>query len=235
MEILLQELNIAPYGETSEAINRPMLFAASEEGAEEYVSDDYCVTFIFDIRNGKITTGQLNRMKDEVSSFADEAFALEYNTTIRLLTQDVSDFDDSCFEIVCESATSLDEINAALDKIKISRNRGLFGDHCIISDALAYVADNSDASVNNYIFDFYDQTEAIYENNIADDLLEKIKSRNINISIISPEAESVTGYQKMLSDSTGGIIIDKSGNISYRKLYQHVYDKKAVDSRSVLY
>ncbi|MBD5104146.1 MAG: lipase family protein [Ruminococcaceae bacterium] len=123
----------------------------------------------------------------------------------------------------------MDEVNAALDKIKISRNEGLFGDYCIISEALTYVVENSDASVNNYIFDFYNQTEAIYEDNIADDLLEKIKSRNINISIISPEAESVTGYQKMLSDSTGGIIIDKSGNINYRKLYQHVYDKKAVD------
>ena len=144
-----------------------------------------------------------------------------------MLTQDLSDFDESSFEIVCESATSLDEVNAALDKIKISRNEGLFGDYCIISEALTYVVENSDASVNNYIFDFYNQTEAIYEDNIDDDLLEKIKS--CNISIISPEAESVTGYQKMLSDSTGGIIIDKSGNINYRKLYQHVYDKKAVD------
>ncbi|MBD5104388.1 MAG: hypothetical protein HDT47_05955 [Ruminococcaceae bacterium] len=91
------------------------------------------------------------------------------------------------------------------------------------------MADNSDVSVNNYIFDFYNQTEAIFENDISDDLLEKIKNRNINISIISPEADSITGYQKMLSDSTGGITIGNSGDSGYKRLYQHVYDKKVVD------
>ena len=224
MEILLQQLNIAPDGETFEAAARPMLLAASEEDIEEY-----CVTFIFDIRKGKITSEQLKKMKDEVSHFADEAFAFNPNTAIRLLTQNVSDFDDENFNVICDSAVTLDEVNTALDKIKVSGNSGVFGDYCIISEALAYVADNSDASVNNYIFDFYNQTEAIFENDISDDLLEKIKNRNINISIISPEADSITGYQKMLSDSTGGITIGNSGDSGYKRLYQHVYDKKVVD------
>ncbi|MBD5104389.1 MAG: hypothetical protein HDT47_05960 [Ruminococcaceae bacterium] len=132
MEILLQQLNIALDGETFEAAARPMLLAASEEDIEEY-----CVTFIFDIRKGKITSEQLKKMKDEVSHFAGEAFAFNPNTSIRLLTQNVSDFDGENFNVICDSAVTLDEVNTALDKIKISGNSGVFGDYCIISEALA--------------------------------------------------------------------------------------------------
>lgn len=240
MEILLQQLNISPYGEAVEGEARPTLLSAYaaddfeedtselEEKEKDPEKDPFCVTFIFDIRKDKIGETQLNKMKDEVSSFAKEVAAFNPNTTICLITQDAADFEDSSFKVICESAKNPEDIDNALDKITVSRSRGVFGDYCIISEALEYAVNSSSASVNNYIFDFYDQEEAIFEDNISDELLEKIKSRNVNFSVISAKDESVAGYQAMLADITDGIIIDKTADITYKKLYQHVYNKKVV-------
>ncbi len=82
-------------------------------------------------------------------SFAEEAAAFNPNTTIRLLTQDVSDFENSSFEVVCESAQKPEDIDEALEKVKVSNKSGVFGDHCIISEALAYAVNQSSSSVHN--------------------------------------------------------------------------------------
>lgn len=57
-----------------------------------------------------------------------------------------------------------------------------------------YVWKHSDSSVKNYVFDIYAQTDAIFEQEAAEELLEN--NNNINISMISDFPSAITGFQR---------------------------------------
>lgn len=65
------------------------------------------------------------------------------------------DFNDSSsLKVICEPAVTFDETDTVLDKINVSNKIGVFGDYCIISEALPCFVKSSVFSANNYIFDF---------------------------------------------------------------------------------
>lgn len=218
MEILIQNLGIAPDGTSVESITRQMYSVAPAAAKDISDVEKYCITFIFDIRKGIVSDEQLETFKEYVASFANEVFAEGRDITIRLMTQDVTDFFNDSFKVIGE-CTNIDDFNKSINNIKVSKKEGFFGDYCTVTDALKYVVDNSSDEFRNYIFDIYDQTNALFDNGTAGNLLQT----NVNISMISNFPKTITGFQREIVLGTSGININSSKDFG-EKIYSHVFN-----------
>ncbi len=216
MEVLLQTFGVNPDGTQTESVEMQMYSAPADY-------DEYCVTFVFDIRKGRINDGQLNNLKAEVRDFAETVFAEGRNVSIRIMTQDSSDFDGESSDLIdeCDDLVSL---NKAMSLVKVSKYEGDLGNYCVITDAIAETVNSADASVNNYVFTLFDQTDSVFEQNIAEELGNKAKEDGINISVITPSFEELVGFQKTICDVTGGIMIDTFGDFA-DDVYEHIFDE----------
>ncbi len=224
MEILMQKLGIAPDGTSVENVARQMYSAAPAAAKNTTKLEKYCVTFIFDIRKKMNSDGQLDDCIGHVIGFANKAFGEGQDITIRLMTQDVTDFFNDSYKFIGE-CTNIDEFNKTINSIKLSRKEGFFGDYCSVTDALTYAVENSSSNVKNYVFDIYDQTNALFDNSAANSLLHLLQTNtnHINISMISNFHEGVTGFQREITRKTSGININSSkdfGDI----IYDHVFN-----------
>ncbi len=244
MEVLLENFGIAPDGTQMKTVMEEYYSAAEvSEVSVTYTetedtlesnnaidSDAYFITFILDIRSDKFTSTQLRLIKNQVREFARTVYVEEKDITICLMTQDVSEFDGNSSEII-GIFKSYDEIDEALGDISLSEKIGLFDGYCVVTDALSSYTDaiEVDASEKNYIFSVYSQENAIFEQNIVNDVYNSAKGNNINISIISESSDDFTGYQKQVTDDTSGIIInsftDFSGTV-YEHIFGETYEEK---------
>lgn len=216
MEVLLQTFGVNPDGSQTEHVETQMYSAPTD-------SDEYCVTFVFDIRKGRINAGQLENLKAEVREFAETVFAEGRNVSIRIMTQDSSDFDGESYDLIdeCDDMVSL---NKAMSQVKVSKYEGDLGNYCVITDAIAETVNSADTSVNNYVFTLFDQTNSVFEQNIAEELGNKAKKNGINISVITPSFEELVGFQKTICNVTGGIMIDTFSDFA-NDVYKHIFDE----------
>lgn len=216
MEVLLQTFGVNPDGSQTEQVERQMYSAPTD-------SDEYCVTFVFDIRKGRINAGQLENLKAEVREFAETVFAEGRNVSIRIMIQDSSDFDGESFVCIAE-CNDLVSLNKAMSQVKVSEYEGDLGNYCVITDAIAKTVNSADASVNNYVFTLFDQADSVFEQNIAEELGNKAKENGIDISVITPPFEELVGFQKTICDVTGGIMIDTFSDFA-NDVYEHIFDE----------
>lgn len=224
MEILMQKLGIAPDGTSVENVARQMYSAAPAAAKNTTKLEKYCVTFIFDIRKKMNSDGQLDDFIGHVIGFANKAFGEGQDITIRLMTQDVTDFFNDSYKFIGE-CTNIDEFNKTINSIKLSRKDGFLGDYCSVTDALTYAVENSSSNVKNYVFDIYDQTNALFDNSAANSLLQLLQTNtnHINISMISNFHEGVTGFQREITRKTSGININSSKDFG-DLIYDHVFN-----------
>lgn len=221
MEVLMQKLGIAPDGTSVENVARQMYSVAPTAAKDNIDPEKYCVTFIFDIRKSIVSSEQLEAYKEYVGSFATEVFAENRDITIRLMTQDVTDFFDDSYKVVGE-CSNIDDFNKTIGRIKISDEEGFFGNYCTVTDALAYVLDHSDSGVKNYVFDVYAQEDAIFDTDAAAELLKKSENL-VNISMISDFPKTITGFQREIVLDTSGININSTKDFGER-IYSHVFN-----------
>ena len=216
MEVLLQTFGVNPDGSQTEQVETQMYSAPTD-------SDEYCVTFVFDIRKGRINAGQLENLKAEVCEFAETVFAEGRNVSIRIMTQDSSDFDGDSSDFINECGDMV-SLNKAMSQVKVSKYEGDLGNYCVITDAIAETVNSVDTSVNNYVFTLFDQTNSLFEQNIAEELGNKAKKNGINISVITPSFEELVGFQKTICNVTGGIMIDTFSDFA-NDVYEHIFDE----------
>lgn len=216
MEVLLQTFGVNPNGTQTEQVEMQMYSAPTD-------SDEYCVTFVFDIRKGRINAGQLENLKAEVREFAETVFAEGRNVSIRIMTQDSSDFDGDSSDFINECGDMV-SLNKAMSQVKVSEYECDLGNYCVITDAIAETVNSADTSVNNYVFTLFDQTNSLFEQNIAEELGNKAKKNGINISVITPSFEELIGFQKTICNVTGGIMIDTFSDFA-NDVYKHIFDE----------
>ena len=216
MEVLLQTFGVNPDGSQTEHVETQMYSAPTD-------SDEYCVTFVFDIRKGRINAGQLENLKAEVCEFAETVFAEGRNVSIRIMTQDSSDFDGDSSDFINECGDMV-SLNKAMSQVKVSEYECDLGNYCVITDAIAETVNSVDTSVNNYVFTLFDQTNSLFEQNIAEELGNKAKKNGINISVITPSFEELVGFQKTICNVTGGIMIDTFSDFA-NDVYEHIFDE----------
>lgn len=231
MEVLMQKLGIAPDGTSVENVARQMYSAAPAAAKDNIDPEKYCVTFIFDIRKGIVSSEQLEAYKEYIGSFATEVFAENRDITIRLMTQDVTDFFDDSYKVIGE-CTNIDDFNKTIGRIKISDEEGFFGNYCTVTDALAYVLDHSDSGVKNYVFDVYAQEDAIFDTDAAAELL-KNSENLVNISMISDFPKTITGFQREIVLDTSGININSTKDFGER-IYSHVFNDFIPETMSAI-
>ncbi|MBE6889737.1 MAG: hypothetical protein E7485_06960 [Ruminococcaceae bacterium] len=240
MEVLLQNFGVAPDGTQMETVmaeyysaaeaSEASLLTVSDETSEATDSSDasngaekYYVTFVFDIRDGRINEGQLDNLKAEVREFSETVYAEGRDIVIRLMTQDSSDFDGESYELIgeCDNIEKLDE---AMDTIKASKKQGVLGNYCVITDALGYVVEHSDSNNSNYVFTIYDQVDTMFEQNIADELMLNAAENGVDVSVITPAFEELTGFQKFITDDSRGVVIDSFSDFA-DDVYTHIFDE----------
>lgn len=231
MEILMQKLGIAPDGTSVENVARQMYSAAPAAAKDNIDPEKYCVTFIFDIRKGIVSSEQLEAYKEYVGGFATEVFAEKRDITIRLMTQDVTDFFDDSYKVIGE-CTNIDDFNKTIGRIKISDEEGFFGNYCTVTDALAYVLEHSDSGVKNYVFDVYAQEDAIFDTDAAAEFL-KNSENLVNISMISDFPKTITGFQREIVLDTSGININSTKDFGER-VYSHVFNDFIPETMSAI-
>ena len=216
MEVLLQTFGVNPDGSQTEQVETQMYSAPTD-------SDEYCVTFVFDIRKGRINAGQLENLKAEVCEFAETVFAEGRNVSIRIMTQDSSDFDGDSSDFINECGDMV-SLNKAMSQVKVSEYECDLGNYCVITDAIAETVNSADTSVNNYVFTLFDQTNSLFEQNIAEKLGHQAKENGINISVITPSFEELVGFQKTICNVTGGIMIDTFSDFA-DDVYEHIFNE----------
>ena len=223
MEVVMQNFGIEPNNSIStEIVSQQMYSVAPLETDEKPKSDKYCVNFIIDVRKDALTSEQITYIKDVIREFAQEIF--DDKTTLRLITQRASSFGGEDYNVE-EGFESYNSFEKSLNRIKLSDKDGMLGNHCVITDSIAPIVDLSDTDVNNFIFIIYNQKDAVFEQNIADELCEKAKNNGINISIVSPLNTALSGFQAHLAKSTGGLTINNLNNFNYEVIYNHVYGR----------
>ncbi len=231
MEVLMQKLGIASDGTSVENVARQMYSAAPASAKDNIDPEKYCVTFIFDIRKGIVSSEQLEAYKEYVGGFATEVFAENRDITIRLMTQDVTDFFDDSYKVIGE-CTNIDDFNKTIGRIKISDEGGFFGNYCTVTDALAYVLEHSDSGVKNYVFDVYAQEDAIFDTDAAAEFL-KNSENLVNISMISDFPKTITGFQREIVLDTSGININSTKDFGER-IYSHVFNDFIPETMSAI-
>lgn len=240
MEVLLQNFGVAPDGTQTETVmaeynsaaeaSEASLLTVSDETSEATDSSDasngaekYYVTFVFDIRDGIINEGQLDNLKAEVREFSETVYAEGRDIVIRLMTQDSSDFDGESYALIgeCDDIEKLDE---AMNSIEVSEKQGVLGNYCVITDALGYVVEHSDSDNSNYVFTIYDQMNTMFEQNIADELMINAAESGVDVSVITPAFEELTGFQKYIADDSHGVVIDSFSDFA-DDVYTHIFDE----------
>lgn len=222
MEVVMRNFGIEPEGISTEVVIQQMYSAANLETNEKPKSDEYCVNFIIDVRKDALTLEQISSIKKAICEFAQEVF--NSKITLRLITQEASSFSDKDYNVE-ENFMSFDSFEKTLNNIKISDKEGIFGNYCTITDSISAIVDSSDMNVNNFIFIIYDQKDAIFEQNIADELCQKAKNNGININTVSPLNTALSGFQAQLAQNTRGLTINDLDNFNYEVIYNHVYGK----------
>lgn len=239
MEVLLQNFGVAPDGTQMETVmaeyysaaevSEASVLAVSDETTEATDSSDtsdsaekYYVTFVFDIRDGRINEGQLDNLKAEVREFSETVYAEGRDIVIRLMTQDSSDFDGESYALIgeCDNIEKLDE---AMDSVEVSEKQGVLGNYCVITDALGYVVEHSDSDNSNYVFTIYDQVDTMFEQNIADALMLSAAENGVDVSVITPAFEELTGFQKFIADDSHGVVIDSFSDFA-DDVYVHIFN-----------
>ena len=215
MEVLLQNFGVAPDEVVTEAAEQQM-YSVPQSSAK------YCVTFVFDIRKGRINAGQLENLKAEVRDFAETVFAEKRSITIRLMTQDYTDFMSESIKTIGEYG-DFDTLCKAMNKIKVSELDNLYGDYCLVTEAIADCIENADTSAKNYVFTLFDQVNSVFERDIAEDLGQRALENNVDISVITPSFETLFGFQKYICDVSGGIIIDTFSDFA-DDVYEHIFN-----------
>lgn len=188
-------------------------------------TENYSVTFIFDVRKEIVTANHLDNMKQAVRDFAAEVEEKGCNVTIRLISQDGNDFFNTSYKVYDRIRTS-DELDNALNNIKISKKDFPLGNNCSITDALNYVINAEGIYSNNYVFDMYSQTNTVYNNSYVKRLYSDAQKKKINISIISDSQDVYSGYQGALARSTGGLILNDYKIIDGSLIFNHIFGAK---------
>lgn len=131
------------------------------------------------------------------------------------------------------------EINKFKDTVEIENSNvnvqiisqkqmSLFGEYIVLTDKLSDIIEKADASDNNFVFELYSQKDAIFEQEIADELCQKAVDKGVNICIFTVFDGQLTGYQRQLADLTGGKITNGFDEFTDAKIYEYVFGKKYV-------
>lgn len=230
MEVLMRNFGIKPEElSNTETVTRKMYSAAPSATDEEPASDKYCVTFIIDVRKGAFTSEQLSTILNEINKFAVNSYLEQRDVTIRIVAQDAADF-NTVRHITVGEYTNPNELFEGFLNVgiltSISKEHFL-GSLYVITDSLSDIVSNCDKSAKNFIFDIYNQQNAVFEQDIANELCKNAKENGVNISVISRSSNSLTGYQKRLINDTRGIEHTTSFNF-VKEVYEHVYKEKYV-------
>lgn len=230
MEVLMRNFGIKPEElNNTETVTRKMYSAAPSATDEEPASDKYCVTFIIDVRKGAFTSEQLSTILNEINKFAVNSYLEQRDVTIRIVAQDAADF-NTVRHITVGEYTNPNELFEGFLNVgiltSISKEHFL-GSLYVITDSLSDIVANCDKSTKNFVFDIYNQQNAVFEQDIANELCKNAKENGVNISVISRSSNSLTGYQKRLINDTKGIEHTTSFNF-VKKVYEHVYKETYV-------
>ncbi len=230
MEVLMRNLGIKPEElSNTETVTRKMYSAAPSATNEEPASDKYCVTFIIDVRKGAFTSEQLSTILDEINKFAVNSYLEQRDVTIRIVAQDAADF-NTVRHITVGEYTNPNELFEGFLNVGILTSMSkehFLGSLYVITDSLSDIVSNCDKSAKNFVFDIYNQQNAVFEQDIANELCKNAKENGVNISVISRSSNSLTGYQKRLINDTKGIEHTTSFNF-VKEVYEHVYKEKYV-------
>ena len=118
MEVLLQTFGVNPDGSQTESVEMQMYSAPTDP--DNSVSDQYCVTFVVDIRKDYMTEENLNAIKKQLKEFAETSYIQCPNLTIALISVDRYNFTDSLTNYI-GSYNEYDSFCVALNKLRISR------------------------------------------------------------------------------------------------------------------
>ena len=229
MEVLMRNFGVEPEEISTQTVSRKMYSAAPSATDEEPVSDKYCVTFIIDVRKGAFTSEQLSTILDEINKFAVNSYLEQRDVTIRIVAQDAADF-NTVRHITVGEYTNPNELFEGFLNVGILTSMSkehFLGSLYVITDSLSDIVSNCDKSAKNFVFDIYNQQNAVFEQDIANELCKNAKENGVNISVISRSSNSLTGYQKRLINDTKGIEHTTSFNFA-KEVYEHVYKEKYV-------
>ncbi len=229
MEILLQNLGIAPDGTQTGTVMQEFYSAATVDEGEYYV------TFIFDVRKNALGT-DLALAKEQVREFAETAYAEGRDVNIRILTQGAFDFisEEATYtaeEIAVCTYTTLDEVNTALSEISTETEDAFFENCYELTDVLGEVVAVSEFGDHNYVFNIYSQTDAIYEQQKADALLENAAENCVDISVITDQYP-LEGFQAEMLESSNGTHIVSYYTIA-DEVYEHVFNDIYVEKEQL--
>lgn len=235
MEVLMRNFGIEPDEVVTETVTRQMYSAAPAAVNDTSKSDKYFVTFIIDVRKGAFTSEQLSTILNEINKFVANSYLEQRDTTIRIVAQDAANF-RTVKHITLGDYQTPNElfsgiINAGI--LAATSQDSFLGGVCVITDALSDAVENYDKSAQNFVFDIYNQQNAVFEQGIADELCKNAKKNGVNISIISRSKNELTGFQDKLIDNTNGIQHTKSFDF-VKEVYEHVYKEKYVPKELML-
>lgn len=224
MEVLLQTFGVNPDGSQTESVEMQMYSAPTDP--DNSVSDQYCVTFVVDIRKDYMTEENLNAIKKQLKEFAETSYIQCPNLTIALISVDRYNFTDSLTNYI-GSYNEYDSFCVALNKLRISSKKDELFNYAVVTDGITTALEKIDSNSKNYIFCIYEQQDSIFEVDSAENIGKAIESSNniISISAISPDFVH-SGYQAEIVDITSGTVIP-----SYTfagTAYSHVFEKDYV-------
>ena len=235
MEVLMRNFGIEPEEIVTETVTRQMYSAAPAAVNDTSKSDKYFVTFIIDVRKGAFTSEQLSTILNEINKFVANSYLEQRDTTIRIVSQDATNF-RTVKHITIGDYQTPNELFSGIINVGIlaaTSQDSLLGGVCVITDALSDAVENYDKSAQNFVFDIYNQQNAVFEQGVADELCKNAKKNGVNISIISRSSNKLAGFQKQLIDYTDGIEHTKSFDF-VKEVYEHVYKEEYVPKELML-
>ena len=225
MEILLQNLGIASDEVLTETVMQE--FNSAAPASDTAVATGYHVAFIVDERDVLITEDDLAAIKTQILEFAETVVTEKREIIISIYRQDNSDFKSDCSKYIgsFESYVSIDDLSEMLERLTVDDteiSEDQLSNTCVVSDGLSNAINNFSSDTQNYIFDIYSQTDAVYDSQF--ELKSDVK---VDISIISDIA-ALTGEQAEWIESTGGLYLNCYTDFA-ESVYEHIFEENYED------
>jgi hypothetical protein len=172
--------------------------------------EDVNVVFVIDTRKA-VPAADFEYVKKEFLSASKEIFSRAKNARVYVIEQNtnLSSYSEySKGKSFCKNYTEAEKLFSGLSQ----KDEEIFGEFCVISDAVRYVYDNTGTSRKTFVFSMFNEKGAYYRGGDGYEIKKRLKDKNISVSIVADISDKYTkGYALELIKDTGGVNIGISG------------------------
>ncbi|MCL2637517.1 MAG: peptidoglycan DD-metalloendopeptidase family protein [Oscillospiraceae bacterium] len=175
---------------------------------------EFNVVFVIDTRS-IIEDEVFDYIKEEIFDACEEILAYSPRARIHIMEQNITTMRDSQFILSIDRNNYFSNIDDIMRVFRgMERKMAFFDDIdeiCYVSDAITYIYETVDTSVQTFVFTMFSQKNVFYRESDAYAVLNELVAADISVSVIADiDGDYSRGYVFDLVRRTGGTLIEIS-------------------------